>query len=199
MSVCRSDFSVAHGGENDINRHMDTAKHKRYANAAQEQRKLTNFSASLATKNFGKKVVEVELNFSDFLIEHNLPLSTAGHSGKLFRNIFPNSKIVNKFQRCCTNTTNMLTGAVANQITSDLKEELLLTCQHEIATGGSRDEDDKFLLVLVRHVDKDSAMIVISLLDMLNTNSGSTAQQIYDVCNEVREAFPLDQHNWVFL
>ena len=128
MSVCRSDFSVAHGGENDINRHMDTAKHKGYANAAQEQRKLTNFSASLATKNFGKKVVEVELNFSDFLIEHNLPLSTAGHSGKLFRNIFPNSKIVNKFQRCCTNTTNMLTGAVANQITSDLKEELLLTC-----------------------------------------------------------------------
>ena len=32
---------------------------------------------------------------------------------------------------------------------------------------------------------------------MLNINSGSTAQQMYDVCNEVREAFSLDWGNCV--
>ena len=49
----------------------------------------------------------------------------------------------------------MLTGAVAKQITSDLKEELLLAHWYELATDGSSDEDDEFLLLLVRHVHKD--------------------------------------------
>ena len=47
--LCRSDFSVAHGGENDINRHKYTSKHKGYVHPA--QRKLTNSGASSATAN----------------------------------------------------------------------------------------------------------------------------------------------------
>ena len=34
-TVCRSDFSVAYGGENDINRHKYTSKHKGYVDTAQ--------------------------------------------------------------------------------------------------------------------------------------------------------------------
>ena len=49
-----------------------------------------------------------------------------------------------------------------------------------------------FLPVLARHVDKCSGLIAKSLLEMPNINSGSTAQQMCDVCNEVREAFSLD-------
>ena len=37
--------------------------------------------------------------------------------------------------------THMLTGAVAKQITSDLKEELLLTCWYGIAADGTSDEE----------------------------------------------------------
>ena len=91
----------------------------------------------------------------------------------------------------------MLTGAVAKQITSNMKEKLLLHRWNGLATDGSSDEDDKFLLVLVRHVDKDSGLVATSLLEMSNNNSGSTAQQMYDVCNKVREAFSLDWDNFV--
>ena len=35
-----SDSSVVHGGENEINRHNDTSKHKLYVDAAQQQRKF---------------------------------------------------------------------------------------------------------------------------------------------------------------
>ena len=48
--MCRSDFSVEHGGENNSNIHKDTSKHKRYVDAVQQQRKLTNFGASSATE-----------------------------------------------------------------------------------------------------------------------------------------------------
>ena len=73
----------------------------------------------------------------------------------------------------------------------------MLTPWYGLATDGSNDEDDKLLSVSVRHVDKDSGLIATSLLNIPNINSGSTAQQMYDVCNEVKEAFSLDWDNCV--
>ena len=96
--VCRSDFNVEHGGENNSNIHKDTSKHKRYVDAVQQQRKLTNFGASSAT----------EQPFSGFLVEHNLPLRNADCTAKLFRNMFPDSKAVNKYPSGYMKTTHML-------------------------------------------------------------------------------------------
>ena len=58
---------------------------------------LTDFGASSMTANLDQKVVKAKLLFSAFLVEHKLPLTTADHAAKLFRNIFPDSKIVNKY------------------------------------------------------------------------------------------------------
>ena len=91
----------------------------------------------------------------------------------------------------------MLAGAVSKQITSNLKEELLLTPWYGLVTDGSSDEDDKLLPVSVRHNDKDSGLIATSLLDIPNINSDSTAQQIYDMFNEVKEVFSLDWDNCI--
>ena len=195
-SVCGSDFSIGHGGENDVNKHNSTPKHREYAEAAQKQRKLTDFGASSAAGSLDKKVMKAELLFTGFLVEHNLPISTADHASKLFKAMFPDSKIVNKYKCGRTKTTHILTGAVAKQIISDIKEELA-TRWYGIATDGSSDEDDKFLPVLVRHTGKNSGLIETSLLDMPNINSGSTAQQMFDVCNEVIANFSLDWDNCV--
>ena len=92
-------------------------------------------------------------------------------------------------------TTHMVSGAVAKQRTNNLKEELLLNHWYGLAIDGSSDKDDTFFPVLVRHVDKNSGLILTSFLDMPNINSGSIAQQMYDVLNKVREAFLLDWDN----
>ena len=60
-TVCGSDFSVVHGGEN-----VDMSKHMGYVNVAQQQRKLTDFGASSATANLDQKVVKAELFFFQF-------------------------------------------------------------------------------------------------------------------------------------
>ena len=152
-----SDFSVAPGGENDINRHKDTSKLKVYVDTAQRQRKLTDFGASSATTNLDQKLVKAGLIFSDFLVERNLTLSTADHAAKLLRNMFPESKIVNKYRCGRRKATHILTRVVAKQSTSDLKEKLFITCCYE---------NDTFLPVLVRHFDSDSELIATSLVDM---------------------------------
>ena len=118
-------------------------------------KKLADFDASSATANLDQKVVNVDLLLSGFLAENNLPLITADHTAKLFWKIFPDFIIVNKYRCGLTNTTQMLTEAVAKHITSDLKEELLLTRCYRSTADGRSDEVDKFLPILVRYVGKD--------------------------------------------
>ena len=113
--------------------------------------------------------------FSDLLVEHKIPLITADQAAKLFRNMFSDSKKVKKYQFGHTKTTHKLIGAIAKQITINLKEELLLTPCYGLATQESS--------------DKDLGLTETSLFDIPNINSGSTAQQMYHVCNEVRNSF----------
>ena len=94
-------------------------------------------------------------------------------------------------------TTHMLPGAIANQVTGDLKEELLLTRWYGLATYTTSNENGKCLPVIVRYVDKDSGLIATSLLDMQNINSNSKAQKMYDVCSKVKEVFSLDWDYYV--
>ena len=78
-----------------------------------KDKKLIDFGASSATAILDQKVVKAKLLFSGFLFEHELSLTTADHAAKLFRNMFPDSKIVNKYRCGRTKTTHMLAGAVS--------------------------------------------------------------------------------------
>ena len=141
--------------------------------------------------------MKAELLISGFLVELKLPLSHVDHTTKLFRNIFRYFKIENKNRCGRTKTTHMLPGAIANQVTGDLKEELLLTRWYGLATYTTSNENGKCLPVIVRYVDKDSGLIATSLLDMQNINSNSKAQKMYDVCSKVKEVFSLDWDYYV--
>ena len=173
-----------------------TPKHKQFFDSTQNKKNLSNWDASRPTANLDEKVTKSKLLFAGFIVEHNLPIATADHAGKLFRAMFPDSKIANKYKSGWTKTTHMLTGAVSKQTTDNLKEELSMTW-YRIATDGSNDDNDKHLPILIRHVGKTSGLIETSLLDIPNINSGSTVQQIFNECNEVIEHFSLDWNKCV--
>jgi hypothetical protein len=49
---------------------------------------------SVAKKSdLSDQVTTAELLFTDFLVEHNIPLAAADHSSKLFSQMFPDSEI----------------------------------------------------------------------------------------------------------
>ena len=105
-----------------------------YVDASQRQRKLTDFVVSST-----KRLRKLNCFFLVFWFNTSLLLSTANYAAKLFRNKFPDSKILNKYRCGRTKTTHMLTGKVAKQFTSKLKEDLLLTRWNELATDGTSD------------------------------------------------------------
>ena len=79
-NVCKAEFSIKHGGKFDITRHTQTSKHVQISNAV-----MQNAAESKSLEQFVKitpeaqKVKEVECLMTNFLVEHNLPISVADH------------------------------------------------------------------------------------------------------------------------
>ena len=76
-------LSIGHGGENDINKHNSTPKHKQFFDSTKNKNKKTNWGANRATVNLDKKVTKLELLFAGFIVEHKFPIGTADDAGKL--------------------------------------------------------------------------------------------------------------------
>ena len=72
---CRSDFSLAAGGSNDIRNHIQTTKHQtnvKHANASNTSPTLDRF---FRPDNFD--VINAEVTFTDFLVEPGCPWKPA--------------------------------------------------------------------------------------------------------------------------
>ena len=54
---------------------------------------MTSFVYSESISALDENVMKAELLFTGFICEHNLPISTADHAGKLLKAMFPDSKI----------------------------------------------------------------------------------------------------------
>ena len=143
-TTCADDFGIGDGEQNDIKRHTETPKHKSNVRSLKSSRSLTDWGSSTSTNKLDEKVTRAEL-----IAEHNLSIATADHAGSLFRKMFPDSKIAEKYKCKRTKTTHVLIGAVAKDNIEELSKYLQSTW-YGIATDGSSDETDKHLPVLVR-------------------------------------------------
>lgn len=72
-TACESDFSIAHGGYDDVFRHTKTQKHSRAGSALKGATPLTRVFLAIAQKDDGDSaVIRAETLFSLFLVEHNI-------------------------------------------------------------------------------------------------------------------------------
>ena len=136
---------------------------------------MSIFLSSESTSGLEENVMKPELLFTGFICEYNLPKSTADHTGKLLKALFPDSKIAKKYSFGRTKTTNVLSGAVAKESVSNLKSTLPSSDLYKwfgFATDCSNDENDKFLSMLIRQFTSNG-LVTTSLVDMLDINKGS--------------------------
>ena len=146
---------------------------------------MTSFLSSESTSAPDENAMKAELLFTGFICEHNLPISTADHAGKLLNAMFPDSKIVKKYSCGRTKTTNVSSGAVAKESVSNLKLTLFSSDLYKwlgFATDGSSDENGKFLPMLIRHFASNS-LVTTSLLDMPDINKESDSEVMFQTSN----------------
>lgn len=157
---------------------------------------MTSFTSSGISSLIDEKVIRVELLFSGFIYEHNLLVAATDYVEKLFKVMFPDSKIVKKY--CCSwkKATNILPEAVAKESLLDLKPDLSSSDLHNwfvYLIDGRSDKNDKFLPIINRRF-ASNGLATTSLIDTSNIDEGSDWNTLFEICaSSLRKAsLPLE-------
>ena len=169
-SLCRSDFSVSHGGLNDVKRHVQGAVHKKRLKDVEKTTTISEFwgESSASHLAHSSKVTSAELAMVQFIAMHNLPFLAADHLTDLFPRMFPDSKIAGDFSCRRTKTRSIICHALDPY----LKEPVVKLARGvpiNILCDESNDRGDaeKLLTVLVRLFNPVSGTIVTRHLDTI--------------------------------
>ena len=85
--LCGNDFRIGHGGKFDVEKHIKTRKHIELARITNSNTKVTSYLQQSSSADMN--TINAEVLFTEFLIEHGLPLAVADHIGPLFKRMFP--------------------------------------------------------------------------------------------------------------
>lgn len=173
-TTCRCDINIAHGGKTDITVHSRSAKHLTNVKCREESQKISNFFVKPG--NADLDVIRAECLFTAFLVEHNIPLTTADHAGALLRKMFPNSEIAKKYG--CARTK---TAAIVSEMASDKIDDVVQYLQSgpfAVATDGSNDSNAKLYPIVVTFFDEKQEKIVNAVLSIPALEGESTGRNI---------------------
>ena len=182
-SVCNISFTVAHGGITDCKRHIITQKHTKLAELVQKSKSMSSFvgsSSGHSSKTGPIGRIRAEVLFTEFLVEHNIALSVADHASKLFKKMFPDSKISEEYANGRTKTT-----ALVNELACMKKEStlsLMRSGPFSIATDGSNDADMQLYPLIVTYFDPDDERVVNQVLGVPQCDGRCTGENIFKSC-----------------
>uniref|UniRef100_H2ZU74 DUF4371 domain-containing protein n=1 Tax=Latimeria chalumnae TaxID=7897 RepID=H2ZU74_LATCH len=144
-TVCNGTFRVTHQGKRDVEKHLTGTEHERLAQMFKACKPLTSVFAAGTLQN---KVINAEVLFTGFILEHNLPFEAAAHAAPLLCKMFPDSAIAKKYGCAVTKTAAIINYAMApdtrNQVVSYMKEQ-----PPSLAVHGSPDTGTESMYPLV--------------------------------------------------
>ena len=176
---------MAHGGINDCKIHVEGPRHVRNHQSQKAQPSIGQlFRKGPEEEERRHKIMNAELLFVSFLIEHNIPVSAADHAGPLFRRMFPDSKIAQGYQ-CGRTKTTALIHHQAKEVSSDVVSKANEV--FSLSTDGSNDASDKFFPVVLSH--RENGLCRQSLLCVPTVKEASaTGENIFNMLDvEVRK------------
>nr|XP_042906662.1 zinc finger BED domain-containing protein 5-like [Parasteatoda tepidariorum] len=176
--TCDMDFTIAHGGLYDCRRHVECERHKKNAERLATNKKI---NALFSSSSDDLKVIRAEALFTNFILEHNLPIAVADHARPLFKKMFQDSDTAAKYGCARTKTTaiiNCLATNTGNELTNILK-----TTKFSLATDASNSHSsDKIFPLIVGIID--DARITTRLLSLAKLNGDATGQNMFQLLHE---------------
>lgn len=166
-TLCLSDFSIAHGGKNDVTTHINGIQHKKNALAASSSRTVSSMFQSQSSNT----QIEAEARWSLFVAKHNLAFLTSDHATKLFPKMFPDSSIAKRFACGRTKTTAIIKEALAPHFLT--KVVAGMSNPFSIMMDESNDKTDKSCIILVKFLDYEHGEVCTRFLDMPIVNIGN--------------------------
>lgn len=188
-TVCEFDFSVKHGGFDDVSKHVKSGRHIAKGQALASSSQLTNFFQKADSCKSDFAVIRAETLFAHFLVEHNVPLSAADHAGDLFRRMFPKDETAKQYSSGRTKTTAIIKACAFDNKT-DLAEAMK-TGPFVIGTDGSQEGGDKLFPIVVRVLGRDNT-IRTELLSTPSCEESATGEHIFRLLDDELKELVID-------
>ncbi len=193
---CRKNISCSHQGVGDVKSHCKRPSHKENEKSMKRQKTLFSFAAK-DDESFDSKVSKAEIQVTNFLIQHNLPIATADHLGPLFKEIFPDSKIASKYSSGRTKTTAILNESLAphchNFIVKHCKDH-----PYSVSTDGSNDTGiQKMNPVSIRLFDINTSKTVSNHFYNMCLTEGESGAKAFKIFEAVETTFDQDKLPWM--
>nr|XP_034963326.1 uncharacterized protein LOC118081165 isoform X1 [Zootoca vivipara] len=180
-TICSCDFSVSHGGRNDVTQHTKAAKHKRGVEAQKHAPTMSTF----VTRNTEEadQVINAEVKMAMLCAKNNVPFTFCDDYNKCVAEMFPDSAIARKYSAGRTKTAQIIKGVIA----AELDDELPKACQSQpfslMCDKSNNRKAGKEFVTMARLYDEANLQVATRFLEMPICNVGN-AENLYEKLNE---------------
>ncbi len=195
--LCKSDFSVAHGGFNDITRHARGPTHQQRFKDSNSTKSIAGMLGQPSELSHIRKVTTAEVIMSNFIAMHNISFLTANHLSSLFATMFPDSKIASDFSCKCTKTRAIICEALDPYHKKPIVENVR-NVPYSLMCDESNEKGDsvKLLTILIRTFECEHSSIATRHLHTVGI-TGMTAVDIFEAIKDVLVKYWLEFSNLV--
>lgn len=179
-NVCNCDFGISHGGKDDCSKHISRKKHIALATTVKKNTNIGQFFEATHAKE-QNDTINAEVLFTQFIVEHNLPISSADHATKLMPKLFPDSTIATKYS-CGRSKTTALVHEMAAIKTENLTQGVMKG-PYSLATDGSNDATFKQYPLILTHYNSEEKKVTSNLLSISTFEGNSTGENIFNAIN----------------
>uniref|UniRef100_A0AAQ6A1P8 HAT C-terminal dimerisation domain-containing protein n=2 Tax=Amphiprion ocellaris TaxID=80972 RepID=A0AAQ6A1P8_AMPOC len=143
-SLCKSEFSVSHGGKADVQSHSKTSKHKRWEQAGSSS--VSAFYGPAAAGDQELKRAAQEATFAYHLVRHNQSFRSMDCTAGLIRKFYDQ-----RFTCARTKAEAIITNVIAPHAMDLLKEDIADASFISVAADTSNHKAVKLVPVVIRY------------------------------------------------
>uniref|UniRef100_A0A8C6LN13 Uncharacterized LOC107389530 n=1 Tax=Nothobranchius furzeri TaxID=105023 RepID=A0A8C6LN13_NOTFU len=179
--ICSCDFSVSHGGRNDVSQHEKSTKHKRWLEAQKHAQMMSAFVTRNTTE--ADQVINAEVKMAMLCAKNNVSFTFCDDFNKCVAEMFPDSAIARKYSAGKTKSTQLIKGAIV----AELDDELARTCRSQpfslMCDESNNRKTDKEFVILTRLYDEATLQVATKFMEMPICNVGN-AENLYEKLSE---------------
>ena len=112
-NLCKSNFSISHGGEYDVKRHRECDSHKRRVAQKETSHSMETFLLKPKNDGHSDKVTAAEITSVYHTVQHSQSYRSNDCGNKLAQTIFPDSEIAKKMSCGRTKAASIITDVLA--------------------------------------------------------------------------------------
>ena len=194
---CKKNVSCSHQGFSNVQRHIKSTTHVNMTKATFDNRKVSDmFAPSTRLADLRDAVTRAEVLHENFTAQHNLSFFSSDHMTKLYKKMFPDTRMAKYFAYSRMKTACILNDAMMPSLKAYLTAYMKID-KFAIVNNGSSDTGlEKMNVVCIHIFDVDrSNKVEVKFFNMCTT-SGEHCSTTESLFNAINNTFTLDEISW---